>query len=335
MAQEICGVVIASVRNENGSGGSSPACCSEGIPIDGGGRSRGGVPVLSRPSRSPSGRGAPTAQRRGLARTAGRDLLLAEVDHAVEEGARGQHDGAGREPAAVASDDPGNPAIAHHQVLDAALDHLEPGGLADRGLHGGAVERPVGLGARALHGGALGAVEEAELDPGRVGDAAHQAVERIDLAHQMALAEAADGGIAGHLADGGEAVGDEDRASAHARGRGGGLAPGVAAADDDHIEGLVAVIWAAAISTCALGPRGQSQSPWLRQVSRESTGHVSSSLADAEAGEDLTQHVLDVDPAGDAAQRMDGRAQLLGAQLDVVRGMPAREALRALRGRSR
>ena len=38
---------------------------------------------------------------------------------------------------------------------------------------------------------------------------AHQPVQRIDLAHQMALAEAADGGIAGHCADRRKAVGHQ------------------------------------------------------------------------------------------------------------------------------
>ena len=84
--------------------------------------------------------------------------------------------------------------------------------------------------------GTLGAVEQAELDAGGVGDAAHQAVEGIDLAHEVALAEAADGRIAGHLADGGEGVGDERRTRAHARSRGRGLAAGMAAAHNDHVE---------------------------------------------------------------------------------------------------
>ena len=47
-------------------------------------------------------------------------------------------------------------------------------------------------------------------------------VERVDLAHEMALAEAADRRIAGHFADGGEAMGDE-------RGRGAERAAAVAA----------------------------------------------------------------------------------------------------------
>ena len=112
----------------------------------------------------------------------------------------------------------------------------------DRVLHGPAVELAVGLGAGTLHGRALAAVEHAELDAGLVGDAAHHAVEGIDLAHEMALAQAADGRIAGHLADGREAVGDERRPGAQARGRGRRLAAGMAAADDDDIEALALVL---------------------------------------------------------------------------------------------
>ncbi len=140
------------------------------------------------------------------------------------------------EVAAVAGHDAANAAVLDDQVLDAAFDHLEIGGGADGRLHGLAVELAVGLGARALHGRALGAVEQPELDAGGVGDAAHQAVEGIDLAHQMALAEAADGRIAGHLADGGEGMGDERRARAHAGSRGRGFAAGMAAAHNDHVE---------------------------------------------------------------------------------------------------
>ena len=74
--------------------------------------------------------------------------------------------------------------------------------------------------------------------PARVGDLAHQAVEGVDLADQMPLAEPADGRIAGHLADGGEAVGDQRRARAHAGRSRRSLAAGMAAADHDHVVGV-------------------------------------------------------------------------------------------------
>ncbi len=105
-----------------------------------------------------------------------------------------------RRPSAVTT--PVTAPLLDGQVLDGGLDDLKPRRGADRRLHGLAIELAVGLGAGPLHRRALAAVEHAELDAGRVGDPAHQAVQRVDLAHQMALAEAADGRIAGHLADG-------------------------------------------------------------------------------------------------------------------------------------
>ena len=72
--------------------------------------------------------------------------------------------------------------------------------------------------------------------PAVVGQPAHQPVEGVDLAHQVALAQAADGRVAGHLADGLELVGEQQGARAEARRRGRGLAAGVPAADDDHVR---------------------------------------------------------------------------------------------------
>jgi hypothetical protein len=73
------------------------------------------------------------------------------------------------------------------------------------------------------------------LDAAEISDAPHQAVERVDLAHEMALTQASDRGIARHRANGREAMGDERDLGAHARGGRGGLAPGMAAAHDDDI----------------------------------------------------------------------------------------------------
>ena len=71
----------------------------------------------------------------------------------------------------------------------------------------------------------------------------HRAAQRVDLLDQMALADAADRGIAGHLAERLDVVGQQQRARAHARGGQRGLGAGVAAADDDDVvavEGRVA-----------------------------------------------------------------------------------------------
>ena len=71
--------------------------------------------------------------------------------------------------------------------------------------------------------------------PAAIGDAAHQAVERVDLAHEMALAKAADGRIAGHRADrvGAQRHQRGDRAEARRRTR--SFAACMAAADNNDI----------------------------------------------------------------------------------------------------
>ena len=53
-AQAICGVSIRSVRKENGTGGSSPGCCSRLSQSMEARESRAGVPVFRRPSCSPN-----------------------------------------------------------------------------------------------------------------------------------------------------------------------------------------------------------------------------------------------------------------------------------------
>jgi hypothetical protein len=64
----------------------------------------------------------------------------------------------------------------------------------------------------------------------------------------MALGDAADGGVAGHLRDEVEVEREERRAQAHARGGHGGFAAGVACADDDYVVlfGESEIRWVAA-----------------------------------------------------------------------------------------
>lgn len=71
----------------------------------------------------------------------------------------------------------------------------------------------------------------------------------------------------------------------------------------------------------------------LFDVSRETGVHlVASLLADAEAAEYLIQHILDIDPAGDAAECDGGAAQLLRAQFAVA-GVTALKRLQLRQGR--
>ena len=98
------------------------------------------------------------------------------------------------------------------------------------------VELSIGLCTRTSHGRTLAAVEHAKLNPAGIGGAAHQAIERIDLADQMTLAESTDRRIAGHRSDSGKAMGHQGGTGTHPRRRARGLAAGVATADDDNVE---------------------------------------------------------------------------------------------------
>ncbi len=159
------------------------------------------------------------------------------MDQPVEERAGGDHRAGAGERAAVGEDDAGDATAVHQQVGRLALQNVEAVHRVQRPLHGAAVERAVRLGARPAHGGALGPVEDAELDAGGVGDAAHQAVERVDLAHEVTFAEAADRRVAGQRADRLAPLRHQRGARAAARGGGGGLAAGMAATDHDDIVG--------------------------------------------------------------------------------------------------
>jgi hypothetical protein len=84
-------------------------------------------------------------------------------------------------------------------------------------------------------GRAARGVQKSELDTYGIGDFAHDAAEGVDFADEMALGNASDGGVAGHLRDEVEVEGEQGGAQAQA-GRGHGrLAAGVSGADDDYI----------------------------------------------------------------------------------------------------
>src|SRR3546814_5683008 len=101
-----------------------------------------------------------------------------------------------------------------------ALHNLQIVIAAEQRLDGGAIEPAVGLRARPLHRRTLAPVEQAIMDTGGVGGAAHDPVQRIDLAHQMALAQPADRRVARHLADLARILRDEAHARADPSGGG-------------------------------------------------------------------------------------------------------------------
>ena len=237
----------------------------QAAPVD-----RAAVEARRRAGLEPAERQAEAVQRRrqpGRGRRvdpAGRPALLAQMDDAAQEGSGRDDDGAGADRPAVLEHDAGTAARAvDRQVAGGALDDVEARLLGQDRLHGPAVQLPVGLGPRSAHRRALAAVEDAELDAGPVDRPAHDAVQRVDLAHQMALGEPADRRIARHDADGVAAMGQQHGAGAGTcRGRR-RLAAGMAAADHDDIRvpGARPPSWA---QTLHGRPRSQGRRPVRR-----------------------------------------------------------------------
>ena len=161
------------------------------------------------------------------------------MDASAQEGADGQHRGRGVEALTGGRDHAAYAVAVDEQVGALALEQLQIGFGIDGAADRGAVQRPVALGARGAYGRALAGVQRAELDAGGVGRARHGPAQGIDLARQMALADAADGRIARHLADSLDVLRQQQRATAHARGGECGLGAGVAAANDDDVECVI------------------------------------------------------------------------------------------------
>ena len=107
----------------------------------------------------------------------------------------------------------------------------------ERALHVLLIAPPVSLRAEGVDGGALTEVQHAVLDARAVGSLCHFPAQRVKLPYQMALARAADGGVAGHVADGVEIDCKHDSLQSHPRAGKPGLNAGMARADNGDVVG--------------------------------------------------------------------------------------------------
>ena len=232
------GCIAREPRNENTGSGRSPGCSVEPGEIDGAAvdaRRRAGLQAPDRQLQLAQPRGERERRRVAGAAAPGscrgrRGSRPPRKVPAVSTTARrgeSQADGGHGADDAVALDD---------QVVDRLLEEPQVGLVFEAAADGGAVQHAVGLGARGAHRRALARVEGAELDPRLVGGDRHGAAQRIDLPDQVALADAADRGVAGHLAERLDGVREQQRAGARARRGERRLGAGMPAAHHDHVE---------------------------------------------------------------------------------------------------
>jgi hypothetical protein len=171
-----------------------------------------------------------------LAHSPGAEREFANVDETIQKCAGCQHDSLCLELLAIGKLDAVYFVVFKDQVGDFSLDQREIWCLLKLSAHLCAVDGSITLGARGLNGWAAAAIEQAEVDADLIRDHAHEPAKRVNLAHQMAFSNAADGRVAGHLGDQVNVERDKRGFASHPGGSMSRFAPGVASANDDHIE---------------------------------------------------------------------------------------------------
>ncbi len=159
------------------------------------------------------------------------------MDFAGEEGACRQHHGIGTKRQTHLGDHTCHSTAVKGQIVNSLLKNDKIFLRFEATANVGFVQRAVRLTARRTHRRAFGGIQNTPLDAGTVGGLRHHPAERIDFLDQMPLADATDRRIAAHLADRFDIVAEQQGARTGTRRGQCGLGAGVAATDDDYLEG--------------------------------------------------------------------------------------------------
>jgi len=172
-------------------------------------KSRGGAGLEPAEDQAVGAQAGRQAVRGRIAQPAAAQLGEPDVDQARQKGAGGEQDRPGRERLARGHPYPRGPAACRqhgfHRVLTDEQVRLGEDGALDHPHVGLAVD----LGPGRAHGRAFAGVEGAELDAGGVGPKSHHAAQGVDFPYHVPLGQAADGRIAGQMADAVHVLGDE------------------------------------------------------------------------------------------------------------------------------
>ena len=191
----------------------------------------------------PHGRAA-LGQRTGGSQTvrAGIPEHVAHNGPAVEIGARGDDGGPAVIHRAGMGDNAGDGAVFredfhHFRLLDPEILLILQGP-----LHHFLIFPPVCLRPERIHRGTLAPIQHTVLNAGFIGGFGHFSAQSVQLPDQMALARAADGGVAGHIAHSVHIDGKTNGVQTQSGGGQSGLNAGMTGADDGHIADTCVVL---------------------------------------------------------------------------------------------
>ena len=186
----------------------------------------------------------PKAERSQLLRKADTGLhairaggigTVAGDDTRVQIGSGSDHAGFDGIDSAETCDDSGYMAVRQAKFRDHGLLEIKMRLLFERPLHILLIAPAVSLRAEGMDSGALAEIQHAVLDARAVGSLCHFSAQRVKFPHQMPLASAADGGVAGHVADGVKIDRKHDCLQSHPRTGQPCLNAGVSRADHGNV----------------------------------------------------------------------------------------------------
>ncbi len=158
------------------------------------------------------------------------------MDASTEESADRQHHRGCVEGDACDGDDAGHATALDPQIRRLLLEQGEVRLVLELVPDGGLLELSVRLRSGGSDGGPLARVECSELDAGSVDAPRHTATQGVYLSNEVTLADAPEGGVAAHLPQGLDALGQQQGAATDPSCGERCFGTGMAAADHDHIE---------------------------------------------------------------------------------------------------
>ena len=154
----------------------------------------------------------------------------------IEESARSQYHGMAREADTGLRHHTCDTIALQHQIVYRLLKQPQIGLIFECGANGCLVQHAIGLRAGGAHSRPLAAVENPKLDARLIHGQGHGTAQRIQLFHQMAFSNATNAGVAAHLPQGFNIVGQQQSMGAHAGSRQRRFGTGVAAPHHDNVK---------------------------------------------------------------------------------------------------
>jgi hypothetical protein len=142
----------------------------------------------------------------------------------------------GRKPDSQLGYDTGDAPFFKREIVHPLLEQPKVGLVLETTPDRLAIEHPVCLDTRCPYRRPLARIQYAKLDTGFIGCGSHCSAQRINLFHQVPLADASYGRVTRHLPQRFDIVRQQKGFFAHARGREGGLGTGMPPTYDYYIE---------------------------------------------------------------------------------------------------